>query len=235
MPTTIPTNHLKLVCSGTLFGGAEQYSWGLAMIPASATEAAPPTEVPAAVLTAVQDFHNAAIGPPAKMTMVKLNHIGTDGLYTRSQTVLHEYSTPFGGSTGANHPAQVALAISLLTDARRGLAARGRFYIPSPQATLDFTTGLIQDAARDTILVSAEALLNGLNAALPDWRVGVVGRASPTDPIGAVREVQRVRVGRVLDTIRSRRTALDEDYADGNVLTGFGSRYVGALGTSGTF
>jgi hypothetical protein len=71
---------------------------------------------------------------------------------------------------------------------------------------VDTSTGLITDAQRDAVATSMQSFINALNQ-IPN--VGGVVIASNT---GVATAVSGVRVGRVLDTIRSRRTSVPESY-----------------------
>lgn len=206
---------LRLVVSGTIANGAEQFSYGLSLINDFGT-GTPPTEVPQGVIDAVTDFHSlgTVMAGTSRVNLIKLNEIGTDGRYTSNdETVLHELDPPVGPSGGNNHPPQVALAVSLMTDRARGRAARGRFYIPvGPAVALD---GRLSTGNRDTILTAAYTFVSAINSAVPGYDVGIVSNIGS----GAQAAVTKIRVGRALDTLRSRRRSLEEDYAESPEIT----------------
>jgi hypothetical protein len=131
MAVTYPHPFLRLVAAGTL-PGPEAWSWSLSLSPnfPDATDPAPAT-VPAAVVTAVQTFHAATgiTNAATRLTTIKLNRIGVDGHYmNETNTVQHDFATPgiAGAYSGAAMPNQVALAVTLRTRNRRGLAKVGR-------------------------------------------------------------------------------------------------------------
>lgn len=210
-----PGNHLRLVVSGDLPGG-EAFSWGLNFHGNFSTPAAP-DEVPQAVIDALTTFHTAESLPlsdSAVMTMIKLNEIGPDGRYvSRSETVMHEFATGIPGYASGGLPNQCALAVTLRTAAKRGLANSGRFYLPYLRS-LQTAGGQILSTAVEPIADQVTVLLNSLNAALDPWRVSVISDVRD----GAVRPVTHVEVGRVVDTIRSRRTSIPEAYVTGEPL-----------------
>lgn len=205
---------LKMVVTGSLFG-VESFSWGINLINDFGGGVAP-TEVPQAVITAVETFHasGAHVGhDQAKLTTLKLNEIGTDGRYvSASDTVRYDWATPYPGVGSTQLPPQVALAISLVTDAARGRASAGRFYVPVGIGVS--SDGRLPSSAQQSAATAATALLNSLNTALPGFTVGVVSSVGT----GTQRVATGVRVGRVLDTMRSRRRALVEDYYEAPAL-----------------
>jgi hypothetical protein len=132
-----------------------------------------------------------------------------------------------GKSTTTNmqyhYPPQVALCVSTVTAARRGYSAKGRFYLPAPTADLADDWRLPQAHASTyaglastfvKVLRLREAVLPPPAPELPGvWLPCIVSpHKNGTGPGGTVHAITGVRVGRVLDTIRSRRTSLVEDY-----------------------
>lgn len=207
-----PLPFLRLVVSGTLYG-VEGFSYGMTFINDNGTGTAP-SEVPAGVVTALNTFHTRAglISNTAKMTTVKLNLIGTDGRYVdQGDTVLYDWATPVGGAASFYPPPQIALAVTLRTGARRGLASRGRFYLPTPGFTVEQGTGQLSETNTTTVLGHVNSLVSALETALPGWDLGVVSQVRE----GRQRAVEHIEVGRTLDTIRSRRTSIPERYAIG--------------------
>lgn len=210
-----PGTHLRLVVSGDLPGG-EAFSWSLNFHGNFSTPDAP-EEVPQELIDALTTFHTdqrLPMSSSAVMTTIKLNEIGPDGRYVnRSETVLHEFETGIPGYASGGLPNQCALAVTLRTAARRGLAHSGRFYLPYLRG-LQNNGGQIVSAAADSIADQVTVLLNSLNAALDPWRVSVMSDVRD----GAARPVTHVEVGRVVDTIRSRRTSIPEAYVVGDPL-----------------
>lgn len=207
-----PGNFLRLVASGTYFD-TEQFAWTLSLIPNFSSPTAGPEEVPQAVIDAVTAFHGSgSIANSARLTTLKLNLIGPDGRYVDDgDTVLHDFAPPgLPGGGQPRHAPQVALAVSLQTARTRGRAHAGRFYVPSPTYPID-STGRISAADAEVMVGNASTLIESLNAALPEFIVGVASDVGT----GRFQAVTNVRVGRVLDTIRSRRSSLPEEYVVG--------------------
>jgi hypothetical protein len=200
---------LRLVVAGDLYG-VEQFSFSMSLINDFGSAPDAPDEVPAGVISAVTDyFAGLPISGAAVLRYIKLNLIGTNGRYvSESETVVHDFTVPYPKGSGAGSPApQLALAVSLGTARARGRAHAGRFYLPTPSVSLG-ADGRIDAALTDGIAVETVEFFANLHAALPGWEVGVTSDLGT----GAQFPVTHVRVGRVLDTIRSRRTSLDEDY-----------------------
>lgn len=125
-----------------------------------------------------------------------------------------------GGST-VTLPFQTALAITLETG-RSGNVGRGRFFLPVPAAAGSTTLGLVTGTAAQTLATSMAAFINDLNTraiaqqtdATNPLNVGPVVVASGGSVTKAIPPalvpVTGVSVGRVVDTQRRRRNALDE-------------------------
>lgn len=211
-----PQNFFRLVCSGTLVG-SETFSYGLSLRKQFATGPAP-DEVPAGVINAVTAFHsnaNIGIGTQAVLTTIKFNEIDVNGRYANTgETVLHEFDPGVPGTGTTSMPPQVALAITLRTAKTRGRAHAGRFYIPRIAGAIG-TDGRLSAAQAAQIGTVATTFLNSLNTALNGIaRVAVLSDVGT----GAVNDVTHVEVGRVLDTMRSRRRSLDEERQIGGPL-----------------
>lgn len=207
-----PGNFLRLVASGTIFT-AETWSFGMSLVPDFDGTPDVYETVPQGILDALADYiDGGAISSEVRLTTVKLNLIGPNGRYVnQGETVLHEYPTPgvAGGGT-PRFPSQVSLVVSLRTDKRRGLAHAGRFYSPGPSLAIT-NDGRVSAADIDIQVGNVTTLLNAINAAVDGYQVGVASDVGG----GRFERVTSARIGRVLDTMRSRRTSLDEAYREG--------------------
>lgn len=160
-------------------------------------------------------FHGSAalsLHPLAVLEEVKFARIGADGKYTEDPVIVNVADTPGGGPTDVTVTQMVlpqsALAVSLTTP-RRGPSGKGRFYLPMP--VIGLTTNLqVQDVQRDQIQARVAQLIGDLGNQpgfdVLDLQVVVASTK------GYNTSVTGVRVGRVLDTIRSRRRSIDEAY-----------------------
>nr|CRY96819.1 hypothetical protein [uncultured prokaryote] len=209
---------LRLVAIGSIYG-AEEFSFSMSLV-SNVDGAQAPDEVPQGVIDAFTAFWATVdsgaglISSDARLETLKLNEIGTNGRYTSQTTVLYDYPSPIAGASGLTPPAQVALAISLVTPIRRGRAARGRFYLPLPGFPVlgsgggVTTPGAFSAGHQVAAANAAAALLNDINDAVDGYAVGVTSDIG----LGTQQIVTDVRVGQIYDTIRSRRNKLPENY-----------------------
>jgi hypothetical protein len=142
----------------------------------------------------------AAIGPnPAKPASA--------GQYLMDPYIA-EVNVPGGAAFGQVYP-QLALACSLNTD-RRGPSGMGRFFLPMPILNMNPETFLANlpdvEAVRGSVALWIAAVNNLPGIDAPDFRVVVASTK------GFNTRVESVRIGRVVDTMRSRRRQLRENY-----------------------
>lgn len=212
-----PVSFLRLAVIGTLYG-TETFTYSLSLRPDFDAPDFPPSVVPQGVIDAVVDFHtdpqHSLTGTAAALTMIKLNEIGPNGRYAnQGETVQHEFETPVPGVGVSIHPPQTAVAVTLRTAKRRGRAHAGRFYVPMLGQSVG-SDGRMTNGSQFGLAAAATAFLDELQTALAGYRVAVLSNIGT----GEVESVTHVAVGRVVDTMRSRRTSLDEDYLDGEPL-----------------
>lgn len=203
-----PAPFLRLVLTGTLYN-EEEFAYGMAWRSDADASGSWFDAVPPALIEACRNWHQSAhFSQETRLTGIKLNAIGVDGKYIdRSNTVEAEVD-PARGSGTVLHPAQVSLAVTLDTGARRGLASRGRFFLPGPALALG-TDGRVPAAEVQTLATRTATFVGNIRTALNgDYHLAVMSKVRT----GGMRDVETIRIGRVLDTIRSRRTDLDEAY-----------------------
>lgn len=219
------SSHWHLAMIGQSASGANLDTWqcGLRMAGGSvdpvtataATRQALLDDVTADVLawwTAIRDsFHTST-----KLLRVKFNPVDRQGRYLLDGTTLQKDipgTSQAGTSQAAPLPSQVAVAVTLLTDAQRGLASKGRLFLPGPSTTridqdrqvTESSRAAFQQATRDLVV----ALNNwpGIdNPATP----GVVKIMSDVGQ-GAERNVRAVSVGRRFDVQRRRANKYPEN------------------------
>lgn len=105
---------------------------------------------------------------------------------------------------------QSALAVSFNT-LRRGASGRGRFFLPMPVLAADNANGFrVSVADAESVRGAVAGLLGNVNNA-PGFDL-----TAPTVHVvstkGFSTQVEGVRVGRIIDTIRTRRRQLGESY-----------------------
>lgn len=203
-----PGTHMLLSFGGPLFSG-EQWSCGLRSTPnfgdgSQFNQGALDDIVPVlgawwSALTVVQTS--------AKLGWAKFNRIGSDGKYVSDESFTHFWEPVLSTSgTSPTLPPQVALAVTLETGVQRGLAARGRIFLPVVGGGLD-VDGRISESAAGLVATQVANLLTSLNG------IATYGVTSVYSDVreGAVRPITGVSCGRVLDTMRSRRNQITEE------------------------
>jgi hypothetical protein len=170
------------------------------------------------IQAAVLAYHSRAathIHPQGRLSFVKANVIQVNGRYRYPVTHEHVFAdVPGGGYAISPLPNQCTLCVSLTTDANRGPAHRGRFYLPAPSINIVPATGLATLAEVVEVRGSTKTFLEAL--------ADVPGVDTPfsLEPMvysrkaGAAthRPVKGVDVGQVVDTQRRRRRSLIEGY-----------------------
>lgn len=178
----------------------------------TSTSAAVPVQFATLWQTHCAPLHTSLV----TLTKVRLASVDGEGHVQRSESgaYLQADATPTVPGTNAAtfyYPPQVAVAVSLISS-RAGASGKGRFFIPSPGATI----------ATDLRLTttSATAILNGYTSLLSAMKAynesgsSFSGNGGPVvvSSKGYTSPVVQLRVGRALDTIRSRRGDLPEGY-----------------------
>lgn len=215
--------HLRITASGTFQNGSggvvlERWAYRLNLSDPAATVNDSFTQAKcddyAADLSAFHARIGTNINAFCRLREVKMARIGPLGTYLADPfiTVL---DTPGASATSMSRPPQVALAVSLGTN-RRGSSGRGRFYLPAPSHTLGTDLTIVPADAEQLrlSLITLFAALNdspGVNT--PEPRVTVASSK------GVNSDVTSFRVGRALDTIRSRRADLLEAYTVSTPVT----------------
>lgn len=216
--------HCKVVVGGpigsTVASAIEEWSCslkfanpGLALPPMTQVQA---DDLADAILsvweTEVFSDTSMLIGNNAFLSYCKTYSIEGDGTSGNNPIGYAFKTTPVPGSINNNYkPYQVSCAISLDAGGR-GRSRFGRFYLPSPAMTIT-ADGYMSETAAETILPQAVTALQAcVTAAQAVYDGGVRLIIASGVGAGDNKEVQQVRVGRVLDTQRRRRRSLPESY-----------------------
>jgi hypothetical protein len=214
-----PGQFHRLVMIGSLY--AEQFNMTLNIVPSALGELGMPAVgdlTLAAVADDVATWFPLAVGgggvgiiSNAKLTSITLNRLDTAGHYMDNPQE-HIYPTPIAGSSGALLAPQLSIAVTLGTQLDRGRGSKGRIYLPptSSMSTLA-TDGRLTQAFALAVATGFKPLIDAINGTYVG--IGKVGVASNTGA-GRFEHITRVSVGRVLDTMRSRRTSLAEDHQE---------------------
>lgn len=145
----------------------------------------------------------------AGLAWSKLNRILPTGKYADGFTIRKDEVTPIYNNVSVQFPNQIALVATLTTGLSRGMACRGRMFFPVPAVVMEDSDGRLTTAAATAAANKVKTLLDSLNAATDGCTVGVYSKGGLSG-VGASRRVTGVEVGRVLDTMRTRRSALVE-------------------------
>jgi hypothetical protein len=147
----------------------------------------------------------------AKLEWVKIALIGTDGKYIGDPLVKDESTPVSGGRLGVMYP-QLATAVSLRTDKKRGPGAYGRFY--APLALPIGNDGRVTESVADTFVQFMQSFLDGINTDLANLDMDndiFLGNVSKVGS-GSQDAITGVFVGNLVDTQRRRRNKLQEQY-----------------------
>ena len=145
------------------------------------------------------------------LTWIKLALIGTDGLYLE-EAKIYDYPTPLQGTSNFIMSPQDTVVVSLLTDTPRGLANRGRIYLPSGFAQPGAGTGVIGSTGVNTVLTKFHTFFDAVNTVGQTSTPPVFVSVASATRTGAIHIVQSIEVGNIVDTQRRRRNRLSESY-----------------------
>lgn len=159
----------------------------------------------------------------ASLEWVKFAVIGTDGKYAGSESGDFELNETIDfdavyGRLDREIAPQLSVALTMETNVRRGAGRFGRIYPPLTGSA----TGEGYDAQPTERASSFTTLLADLNDTARGAGTLIGGDSPKVIVASGVREgrnseVVRVKVGRVIDTQRSRRNAMVEQYVSFNV------------------
>lgn len=153
----------------------------------------------------------------ATLEFVKVNAVGSNGLQDPGRNTNEWVPTgtaPTG--TAAPWPFQVTMAVTLDTEQVRGLASRGRMFVPTGNLGVN-NDGRVNDTTTNDLAEAAAEFISNLNnqpgVDTQDPRVVIASKGNTSVANGPMREVTSVRVGNVPDTQRRRRNQLQELYS----------------------
>lgn len=222
----------RVTISGTAFQGQEIWSTGF-FLGAEAGNA-PPVLVtsPEAVYDHWVTFFTAPfshISWSYLTTQVKIAKLDTNGDTIEDQVFYHNPATPPDGGKDFNSwPAQISMVATLQSSLVRGLAAKGRMFLPGVNTGM--TAGGKADPTQlDQVATNLNTFLSALNTDtdVPGKLINasfgkrILLSAGPP-PVyeytaGVNKVVDWVKLGDIYDTQRRRRNALTETYVTKNV------------------
>jgi len=217
----------RVTISGTCFNGAEHWSTGFQ----SGFEAADVPSVDVGAAEAVSNawetfFENSAHHIPTiyRTTQVKVALIGLTGVTDEANIDYYFPSAAItGGSPDGPMPPQITLAATMTSNNQRGLASKGRMYLPGYARSVDGQTGRIPSGDVNTLNTGFKLFLDTVNdAALLPGFVIIASKGHKTQALdtnnqpvyvdGVNALVTGCRIGDVFDTQRRRRNELGETY-----------------------
>lgn len=214
---SFPHRVAKVTLSGTMFGGQEIWSTGFYLGHENA-DADPITPQGAADISAAWETFfshiNSGISNQFTYSMCKVSMLNNDGRTMGDQTVFHSpTSAVIGGAGNQTLPPQISLVATLANSMPRGLATKGRMFLPGVGIDVD-NTGHIPAFSIDNISTNLQAFFNSVynDADLPGNPVLASLGRGVLQTEGAIRNVTQIRIGNVYDTQRRRRNALHEAY-----------------------
>ena len=201
-----------------MFGGAEEWSTGF-WLGEEGQDATDPSQAGAdALKTLWQTFFTDALSRISNnyaFTQCKVAHINTNGT-TDSSKVVYSYpsGSVVGGVSTETLPPQCSVVVTLLSDRPRGLASKGRMYLPGI-ASQPTATGKMSSTTTGNIATRIETFFNGVraHADVPDDPILAAKGTGLFPELTAQNDyIETLRVGDVIDTQRRRRNGLAEVY-----------------------
>ena len=209
----------RVTMSGTCFNGAEIWSTGFWVGQEDADVGEVTPAAVSAVATAWQTFFtgNHGFSQAFKTDQVKMARTDNDGHTITDQVEYHVYGTPIvGTSGGAAMPPQISVVGTMISSNVRGLAAKGRMYLPGINYPISSTDGLMGTNEQGAIANGFNTFLSTVNesAVVPGAVILASKGRNPLGfpTVGQNKNVEHIRIGRVYDTQRRRRNALSEQY-----------------------
>jgi hypothetical protein len=226
-PAAYPHRVNKVTISGNCWDGAELWSTGFYVGTASADAGDPGTVTASAIATAWSAFFthaNSKVSNAYKTLQVKVSQLETDGDVDLDMIDIYDYPAAITGAfAGSPMPPQISLAATMTSDTQRGLASKGRMYLPGVAASISNTDPKIGSVDQGNIADRLKIFFDAVNASSAvagDIILASKGHKFTVlqDPNnwyyvnGVIAKVTGVRVGDVYDTQRRRRDGLDEIY-----------------------
>lgn len=166
------------------------------------------TDVAKPALAAWMARPTSKISSHCQLDWLKVNVIGSDGLYQEPENPHTYFYTPSiaGAVAGTGMPYQACVVLSWRSlEATRGPGTKGRIYSPAPAVSPVAATGLFAAADAQGMATSAATLLNTLDIALSDDSL----RPAIMSNIGAIHhQIDTVLVDNRVDIQRRRANAL---------------------------
>lgn len=208
----------RVTISGTCFGGNEIWTTGFFLGSETGDVGTASQGQVDAIASRWQTFFvlsGSSISSNYLTTQVKVAELLTTGATDPLNVVYHTYSSPpQGANAGTAMPPQTSLVCTLTSAISRGLAAKGRMYLPGFAGGGPDATGHIGSTAVGNVATALQTFFNGVNtdavstAKVINASFGSVKHSLP----GVNALITGIKVGNVYDTQRRRRNGLVEAY-----------------------
>lgn len=216
--------HLYVTWGGPAYNDQESWQTGVRFAPIPDGPWSIDFDGPQQIAEALQDPLEAwwtggtvPFSVAATLGWVKVAQVGPDGRYVpvEGNPGIAEWTPPTPGPSSGVPAPQLSIAVTLDSGSRLGRARTGRSYLPPANINISGTTGLITEnganACRDTFATLLAAMRDEINTVVV---TGILQPAIMSEiGQGQTRQVQSVRVGRVIDTQRRRRSSIPELYS----------------------
>lgn len=139
--------------------------------------------------------------------------IGTDGRMEGDPLRVDLAASHIKGPGGVRYPPQVALVVTTVGD-NRGPARYGRFYLPGPSQSMDSDfrlTATNATAYADAAATFLKGISDSIDLPLTTSSSAACNVSSRGGADGTLQGVDHVEVGRVYDTLRTRRNSMKEE------------------------
>lgn len=151
----------------------------------------------------------AAVSTGTLFEEVRLDAIGVDGKITQEARFARPEGGPTSGSGLTVLPPQCAVVLTLDTKTR-GRSRFGRMYLPLLGVTVS-TDGLMGQPAVASLATKCATFITNVGNT-PGADVDFAPVVASGVGSGSLNEIKAIRVGRAVDTMRSRRRSLVESY-----------------------
>jgi hypothetical protein len=212
----------RVTISGTAFNGAEEWSTGfyLGKDDGDANDPEGLAELVAGPWQTLWNGGGSTMFPSTYRTLqVKVSQMLTSGATDLDAIDYYTYPSAIAGGGSAIFPAQITLAVTMTSQIQRGLASKGRMYLPSTTFGVDSATGKLTSGTMTAIGNTMKTFFDSINTLTSDYLIlashghGVKTGGVITSYTGALNaEVTGCRIGDVYDTQRRRRDDLIETY-----------------------
>jgi len=208
----------RVTLSGTMFSAAEEWSTGFWMGEEGADASVPTQAMANAILPLWRTFFEAAqtkVHNQYLTTQVKVAHINTNGT-TDSANVVYAYpATELNGNDASSpYPPQCSMVVTLLSDRPRGLASKGRMYLPGYVGAIT-GNGKVSSLQTGELATQFETFFNGIraHADIPNTPILAAKGTGLFPELTAQNDyIEKIKIGDVIDTQRRRRNGLAETY-----------------------